>query len=147
MSEQDKQAGLARRTQVMGEAFATRAMSDRDGFSRPLQDWLNEHAWGSTWQRDGIDLKTRSLVTVSMLTALGRAHELRGHVRGALNNGATPEELREVFLHATVYSGFPLAIDAFRNACEVIAEWKAANPPANDSASETPNDAANATRP
>ena len=140
-------AGLARRTEVMGTGFVDQALQDVDAFNLPLQQWVTAHAWGSTWQRDGIDLKTRSLITVSMLTALGRAHELRGHVRGALNNGATPEELREVFLHATVYCGFPLAIDAFRTACEVIAEWKAANPPANDSASETPNGVANATRP
>lgn len=140
-------AGLATRTQVMGEAFVQKAFAGADDFSMVMQEFTTRNAWGSTWQRDGIDLKTRSLITVSMLTALGRAHELRGHVRGALNNGATPEELREVFLHATVYCGFPLAIDAFRNACEVIAEWRAANPPANDSASETPNDAANATRP
>ena len=132
-------AGLATRTQVMGEAFVQKAFAGADDFSMVMQEFTTRNAWGSTWQRDGLDLKTRS--------PLGRAHELRGHVRGALNNGATPEELREVFLHATVYCGFPLAIDAFRTACEVISEWKAANPPANDSASETPNGVANATRP
>ena len=72
------------------------------------------------WQRDGLDRKTRSLVTVAMLTALGKQHELKGHVRGALNNGATPEELREVMLHASVYCGFPTAIDAFRTVAEVV---------------------------
>ena len=119
-------AGLATRTQVMGEAFVQRAFGGADDFSLVMQEFISRNAWGNTWQRGGIDLKTRSLVTVSMLIPLGRAHELRGHVRGALNNGATPEELREVFLHATVYCGFPMAIDAFRIACEVIAEWQTA---------------------
>lgn len=121
-------AGLATRTQVMGEAFVNKAFGGADEFTLVMQEFITRNAWGNTWQRGGIDLKTRSLVTVSMLLALGRAHELRGHVRGALNNGATPEELREVFLHATVYCGFPLAIDGFRTACEVIAEWTAAQP-------------------
>lgn len=119
-------AGLHTRTQVMGEAFVAKAFAGADDFSLVMQEFITRNAWGNTWQRGGLDLKTRSLVTVSMLLALGRAHELRGHVRGALNNGATPEELREVFLHATVYCGFPLAIDGFRTACEVIAEWQSA---------------------
>ncbi|MDO9160572.1 MAG: carboxymuconolactone decarboxylase family protein [Burkholderiaceae bacterium] len=119
-------AGLRTRTQVMGEAFVAKAFAGADDFSLVMQEFITRNAWGNTWQRGGLDLKTRSLVTVSMLLALGRAHELRGHVRGALNNGATPEELREVFLHATVYCGFPLAIDGFRTACEVIAEWQSA---------------------
>lgn len=122
-------AGLATRTQVMGEAFVNKAFAGADDFSMVMQEFISRNAWGNTWQRDGIDLKTRSIVTVAMLTALGRAHELRGHVRGALNNGATPEELREIFLHATVYCGFPLAIDGFRTACEVIAEWQQAPRP------------------
>jgi 4-carboxymuconolactone decarboxylase len=119
-------AGLRTRTQVMGEAFVAKAFAGADDFSLVMQEFITRNAWGNTWQRGGLDLKTRSLVTVSMLLALGRAHELRGHVRGALNHGATPEELREVFLHATVYCGFPLAIDGFRTACEVIAEWQSA---------------------
>ncbi|WP_010098336.1 carboxymuconolactone decarboxylase family protein [Burkholderia ubonensis] len=122
MSEQDKEQGKARRIDVMGEAFVERAMRDLDGFSRPLQDWLNEHAWGSTWQRGGIDLKTRSLCTCAMLAALGRGIELKGHVRGALNNGASLVEIREVLLHSALYAGAPAAVEAFRNAREVISE-------------------------
>lgn len=117
-------AGLATRTQVMGEAFVAKAFAGADDFTLVMQEFISRNAWGTVWQRDGIDLKTRSLLTVAMLTALGRQHELKGHVRGALNNGATPEELRELFLHATVYCGFPLAIDGFRTACEVINEVK-----------------------
>lgn len=119
-------AGLATRTQVMGEAFVTKAFAGADDFTRVMQEFISRNAWGTVWQRDELDLKTRSLLTVAMLTALGRQQELKGHVRGALNNGATPEELRELFLHATVYCGFPLAIDGFRNACEVINEVKTA---------------------
>jgi 4-carboxymuconolactone decarboxylase len=81
---------------------------------------VTRHAWGNTWQRPGIDLRTRSIVTVSMLVALGRMHELKAHMRGALNNGVTKEELQEIFLHASVYWGFPAAVDAFRTAAEVI---------------------------
>lgn len=118
--------GLATRTQVMGEAFVNKAFAGADDFTLVMQEFISRNAWGTVWQRDGIDLKTRSLLTVAMLTALGRQQELKGHVRGALNNGATPEELRELFLHATVYCGFPTAIDGFRSACEVINEGKAA---------------------
>lgn len=81
-------AGLARRTEVMGTGFVDQALQDVDAFNLPLQQWVTAHAWGSTWQRDGIDLRTRSLVTIAMLAALGRSHELRAYVRGAVNNGA-----------------------------------------------------------
>lgn len=122
MSEQDREQGKARRTEVMGEAFVERAMRDLDGFSRPLQDWLNEHAWGSTWRRDGIDLKTRSLCTCAMLAALGRSTELKGHIRGAINNGASLVEIREVLLHSALYAGAPAAVEAFRSIAQEIAE-------------------------
>ncbi len=115
-------AGMKVRRQVMGDEFVDRALANASEFTQPLQDFITTHAWGSVWQRDGLDLKTRSLITVAMLTALGRQHELRGHLRGALNNGATPEEIREVLLHATVYCGVPLAADAFRTAEAVLAE-------------------------
>ena len=122
MSQDDFQRGLATRTQVMGQAFVDKAFAGLDGFSRPLQEFLTEHAWGSTWQREGIELKTRSLVTVGMLAALGRSTELKGHVRGALNNGASLVELREVLLHSAVYAGAPAAVEAFRAAREVLNE-------------------------
>ncbi|WP_194722943.1 carboxymuconolactone decarboxylase family protein [Noviherbaspirillum malthae] len=125
--------GLQKRKQTMGEDYVERAFANADEFTMPLQDFITRNAWGTVWCRDGLDMKTRSLVTVSMLTALGRAHELKGHLRGALNNGATPDELREVLLHAAVYCGAPLAVDAFRIAQEVVADWKAARsqqPPA-----------------
>ena len=112
--------GLRMRKQVMGEDFVEKAFANADDFTMPLQEFITRNAWGTVWCRDGLELKTRSLITVAMLTALGRAHELKGHVRGALNNGATPEEIREVLLHAAVYCGAPLAVDAFRTAQEVM---------------------------
>ena len=114
------QAGLTTRSQVMGAEYVDRALGAATEFTQPMQEFITRNAWGNVWQRPGLDLKTRSLVTVAMLTALGKQTELKGHVRGALNNGATPEEIRELMLHATVYCGFPTAIDAFRSAAEVI---------------------------
>jgi 4-carboxymuconolactone decarboxylase len=112
--------GLATRRAVLGDAYVDGALAKATPFSAPLQELVTRHAWGNTWQREGIDLRTRSIATVSMLVALGRMHELKIHVRGALNNGVTKEELQEIFLHASVYCGFPAAVDAFRNAAEVI---------------------------
>jgi len=120
------QQGLATRTQVMGESFVDRAFTNATEYTLPMQEFITRNAWGNVWQRPGLDLKTRSMVTVAMLTALGKQTELKGHVRGALNNGATPEEIREIMLHATVYCGFPAAIEAFRSATEVV-EGLAAN--------------------
>ena len=112
--------GLATRKAVLGADYVQAAFNKTTDFTRPLQDLVTRHAWGNTWQRDGIDLKTRSIVTVSMLVALGRTHELKIHVRGALNNGVTQAELQEIFMHASVYCGFPAALDAFRTASEVV---------------------------
>lgn len=124
MSSDDKIAGLKTRTEVMGNEFVSKAMNNTTEFSQPLQDWINEHAWGSTWQRDGLTRKTRSLITIAMLAALKAPTELKGHVRGALNNGCTVEEIQEVLLHSLVYCGAPAAQEAFRAAKEVIDELK-----------------------
>ena len=118
--DQQYKDGLQVRKEVMGDAFVDKAFANVDAFTGPLQDYITRNAWGTVWCRDGLDRKTRSLVTLSMLTALGRTQELKGHVRGALNNGASVDEIREVLLHATVYCGVPLAVDAFRAAHEVL---------------------------
>jgi 4-carboxymuconolactone decarboxylase len=112
--------GLVTRKQVMGEEFVAHALDKVTDFTRPIQQHITRNAWGDVWQREGLDLKTRSLITVAMLTALGKQHELKGHVRGALNNGATVAEIQEVLLHATIYCGVPAAVEAFRSAAEVI---------------------------
>jgi 4-carboxymuconolactone decarboxylase len=120
MQDEQYHQGLATRRQVMGDAFVDRALGSATDFTQPIQDHISRNAWGDVWQRDGLDRKTRSLVTVAMLTALGKQHELRGHVRGALNNGATVQEIQEVLLHAAVYCGIPTSVDAFRTAAEVV---------------------------
>jgi 4-carboxymuconolactone decarboxylase len=119
-NDPEVQAGLATRRQVLGSEYVDAALNRSTPFTAPLQEAVTRHAWGNTWQRKGIDLRTRSIVTVSMLVALGRTHELKIHVRGALNNGVTPEELQEIFLHASVYCGFPATLDAFRVGAEVV---------------------------
>ena len=125
MSEKDKENGLKIRTEVMGEAFVQRAKDNTTELTEPLQDWINEHAWGSTWQREGLSRQTRSLITIAMLAALKAPTELKGHVRGALNNGCSVEEIQEVLLHSAVYCGAPAAQEAFRAAQEVIDTWQA----------------------
>ena len=120
MQDDQYREGLATRRAVMGEYFVARALAGTTDFTQPIQDHISRNAWGDVWQREGLDRKTRSLVTVAMLTALGKQHELRGHVRGALNNGASVQEIQEVLLHAAVYCGVPSAVDAFRTAAEVV---------------------------
>lgn len=120
--DQQFEQGLQMRKQVMGEAFVEKAFTNLDAFTEPLQEFVTRNAWGTTWCRDGLDLKTRSLLTISMLTALGRANEIKGHVRGAVNNGASMQEIQETLLHSAVYCGMPLAIEAFRSAHEVLKE-------------------------
>ena len=112
--------GLATRKQVMGEDFVATAFGNATEFTLPMQHYITRNAWGDVWQREGLDRKTRSLITVAMLTALGKQHELKGHVRGALTNGASVAEIQEVLLHASIYCGVPTAVEAFRSAAEVI---------------------------
>ncbi|WP_439115388.1 4-carboxymuconolactone decarboxylase [Hydrogenophaga sp.] len=119
MQDEQYRTGLATRREVMGDPFVDRALAGTTPFTQPIQDHISRAAWGDVWQRDGLDRKTRSLITVAMLTALGKQHELKGHVRGALNNGATVQEIQEVLLHAAVYCGVPTAVEAFRSAAEV----------------------------
>ena len=120
MMDQQSEDGLAIRKQVMGDAFVDAAFAQADDFMLPLQEFITRNAWGTVWCREGLDLKSRSFVTLAILTALGRTQEIKGHVRGALNNGATVQEIQEVLLHASVYCGVPLAVDAFRAAHEVV---------------------------
>ena len=120
MKDEQYERGLATRRQVMGDDFVERALASTTPFTEPIQQHISRNAWGDVWQRPGLELKTRSLVTIAMLAALGRQHELKGHVRGALRNGASVEEIQEVLLHAAVYCGVPCAVEAFRSAAEVV---------------------------
>jgi 4-carboxymuconolactone decarboxylase len=112
--------GLATSAQVMGQDFVNKALGGATDFTQPMQEHITAKAWGDVWQRPGLELKTRSMITVAMLIAMGKQHELKGHVRGALNNGVSPAELQEVLLHAAVYCGVPSAVEAFRTAAEVV---------------------------
>lgn len=115
--------GLAIRTAVMGKAYVDKAFAaNADDFGRPVQDFVTEHAWGAVWGREGLSLKTRSMLNLAMISVLNRPHELRGHIRGALNNGVTKEEIREIFLHVGVYAGAPTMLDSVRIAKDMFAE-------------------------
>jgi 4-carboxymuconolactone decarboxylase len=123
MAKSDRfEKGMVVRRKVLGDAYVDQALQKADDFSMPLQDFVTENAWGTVWVREGLTLKQRSLVTVSALIAMNRPHELKLHIRGALNNGLTKVELREIFLHCGAYCGAPAVVDAFRIAREVFAE-------------------------
>jgi 4-carboxymuconolactone decarboxylase len=121
------EAGLAARRKVLGEEYVNESLAKADDFTRPLQQFLTEHAWGAVWTREGLSHRTRSMLNLAILTATNRPHELRLHLRGALNNGVTKEEIREIFLHCAVYCGAPSALDSFRIAMEVFAQTKEAS--------------------
>jgi len=117
------QNGLKVRTEVMGEAHVKRSLDPATPFTQPLQDWIIEHAWGSTWQDEEIlPRKYRSLITLAFLIAQKSPNELKGHVRGAINNGATVEEIREVLMHSLPYCGAPATQEAFRAAIEALTD-------------------------
>lgn len=127
MHKEQFEKGLKVRRQVMGDAFVDRALNNTTDFTRPLQELVTANAWGEVWTREGLPLKTRSLITIATLAALKASNELKGHVRGALRNGCTVEEIQEVLLHSAVYCGMPSGIEAFRAASEVIEAWQAEN--------------------
>jgi 4-carboxymuconolactone decarboxylase len=114
--------GMAVRMEVLGKEYVEKSMRSADDFTRPMQEFITEYAWGAVWTRPGLDRRTRSFLNLGMLTALNRPHEIKLHVRGALNNGLTKDEIREVFLQSAVYCGVPAALDAMRVAKEVFAE-------------------------
>ncbi len=114
--------GLKVRKEVLGAEYVDNAINSADEFSLPLQEYLTAHAWAASWARPGLEKKTRSMLNLAMLTALNRGHEFRIHVKGALNNGVTKEEIREILIHAAVYCGAPAAMDSFRIAKEVFKE-------------------------
>lgn len=117
--------GLAVRREVMGDEFVDRAFNNATAFTQPLQEYVTENCWGETWTRPGLPKATRSLVTIATLAALKASTELKGHVRGALRNGCSVQEIQEVLLHSAVYCGAPSAMEAFRAANEVIEAWQA----------------------
>jgi 4-carboxymuconolactone decarboxylase len=114
--------GLKLRREVLGAEYVDASIANADDFNRPMQELVTQFAWGEIWNRPGLDRRTRSLLNLAMITALNRPHELELHVRGAVNNGVTVEEMREVFLQTAVYCGMPAALDSFRLARKVLKE-------------------------
>ena len=124
MDKYDERAakGLEIRKQVLGAEYVERALNNSNDFTLPLQDFLNENCWGLVWTREGLEPKTRSVITLTALAATNKWGEFKTHIRGAMNNGWTSEELREMILHMSVYLGVPTALEAFRAASEVVNE-------------------------
>lgn len=117
-------AGLQMRYRVAGKPYVDAALANGSSpFARRMQEYVTEACWGSVWTREGLPLKTRSLLNVDMLCALNRSNELGVHVRGALNNGCTEEEIAETVLHASVYCGMPAGMEGFKVAERVVKEW------------------------
>ncbi|MBV9113364.1 MAG: carboxymuconolactone decarboxylase family protein [Hyphomicrobiales bacterium] len=114
--------GLNNRREVLGAEYVDNAIASADDFSRPLQELVTEYCWGAVWDRPGLDRKTRSIINLAMLTALNRPHELKLHIKGALNNGLSKAEISEVLLQTAIYCGVPAAVDSFRSAREVFAQ-------------------------
>src|SRR5689334_25163237 len=114
--------GLGVRRKVLDDEYVDNALKNVDDFNQPLQDVLNEYCWGAIWGREGLPLKTRSMLNLAMISILNRPHELRAHLRGALTNGVTKEEITEIFLQVAIYAGVPAAVDSFRIARELFAE-------------------------
>lgn len=121
MSDERRERGMKVRRSVLGDAHVDRSEATKTAFTEEFQDLLTEYCWGEVWTRPGLDKKVRSCITVAMLVALNHPEELKLHLRGALNNGVTTDELKEVLLHSAIYCGIPAANGAFRVAKEVIA--------------------------
>ena len=122
MNKETFEKGLAIRRKVLGAEHVEKSFETADDFNLPMQELVTEYCWGEVWGRDGLEHKTRSLLNLAMLSALNRPHEIKAHVRGALNNGVTKAEITEVFLQVAIYCGVPAAIDSFRIARETFTE-------------------------
>lgn len=122
MDRETYERGLHIRSAVLGAEYVERALAGADDFTGPLQDLVTEYCWGAVWGRDELPRKTRSMLNLAMIAVLNRPNELRMHVKAALTNGVTREEIREIFLQVAIYGGVPAAVDSFRIAREAFAE-------------------------
>ena len=114
--------GLKTRREVLGADYVDAAIKNTDDFNMPMQELVTDYCWNGIWNRPGLDRRTRSMLNLAMITALNRPHELKLHVRGAINNGLSKNDIQEVFLQTAIYCGVPAAIDSFRSAKEVFKE-------------------------
>jgi 4-carboxymuconolactone decarboxylase len=122
VTDESYDAGMRVRREVLGDEHVDRAIDGATEFTEPFQEFITRYAWGGVWSRDGLDRRTRSAITLALLTALGREHELEFHVRAAVRNGLSEQEIAEVLLHTAVYAGVPAANAAFAVAGRVLAE-------------------------
>ncbi len=114
--------GMKIRRETLGDAYVDKALADANAFTADLQELVTTYCWGEVWGRDGLDRKTRSIINLAMISALNRPHELAAHVRGAVNNGLTPDEIKEVLLQVGIYCGVPAMVDSFRIAKTVLGD-------------------------
>ena len=126
MANEKFEKGLKLRKQVLGAEYVEKSMASADSFSMPMQELSTEYCWGHVWTRPGLALRDRSLINIAMISALNRPHELKLHVKAALSNGLSRDEIREVILQVAVYCGVPAGIDSTRIAREAFAELDAA---------------------
>ena len=124
MDKQTYETGMKIRSEVLGKEYVDNSMKTADDFNKPFQEFVTEYCWGAGWGRPGLSRKERSMLNLAMLSILNRPHELKLHVRGALTNGLTKDQIREIFMHIAIYAGVPAGVDAFRQAREVFAEQK-----------------------
>jgi 4-carboxymuconolactone decarboxylase len=122
MNRENFEKGLKTRKEVLGAEYVENSIKNADDFNMPMQELVTEYCWNEIWNRPGLEKRTRSFLNLAMIAALNRPHELKLHVRGAINNGLTKEEIQEVFLQVAIYCGVPAAIDSFRVAKEVFKE-------------------------
>src|SRR5579864_1092847 len=122
MDQKMHDKGLEIRKAVLGEAYVSNALKSVDSFNKPFQEMLNEYCWGTVWGREELPRKTRSMLNIAMISILNRPHELRVHLKGALTNGVSRDEIREILMQVAIYGGMPAAVDSFRIAREVFAE-------------------------
>ena len=122
MNKEAFEKGLKTRREVLGSEYVDNSIKNAGEFNMPMQELVTEFAWNAIWNRPGLDRRSRSMINLAMLTALNRPHELKLHLKGAINNGLTKDEIREILMQTAIYCGVPAAIDSFRCAKEVFAE-------------------------
>lgn len=122
MDRETYETGLKIRSEVLGKEYVDNSMKSADDFNKPFQEFVTEYCWGAGWGRPGLSRKERSMLNLAMISILNRPHELKLHIRGALTNGLTKDQIREIFMQVAIYAGVPAGVDSFRIAREAFAE-------------------------
>ncbi|WP_320176453.1 carboxymuconolactone decarboxylase family protein [Roseovarius pacificus] len=122
MDKATYEKGLEIRRATLGDEYVDKALANADDFGRDYQELVTSYCWGEIWGREGLDRKTRSTINIAMIASLNRQHELAAHIRGAINNGLTPDDIKEILLQVGIYAGVPAMVDSFRVARTVLGE-------------------------